>query len=177
MRVFLIAALGIAFCAPCLAQTADTDPATKDDVILYLQTMHTHDLIQRLMEVQSKGMQQMVHDQLAQGTGSVPADFDTRLKKAMDDLIKNIPVDEITQAMIPAYQKHFTHGDIAAMNAFYSSPIGQKVLQELPEVSQEGMQEAMPILKKYLSDWQSRMQEFKQQKNPAGTGKTAPAQN
>ena len=177
MRLLWIAALCFVLGAPCLAQTADTDPATKDDIILYLQTMHTNDLIQRLMEVQSKGMQQIVHDQLAEGKGGVSADFDTRLKKAMDDLINNIPIDEITEAMIPAYQKHFTHGDIIAMNAFYSSPIGQKALQELPEVSQEGMQAAMPILKKYLTDWQSRMQELKQQKNPTPSEKSAPAQN
>ncbi len=72
-------------------------------------------------------------------------------KKTMDELIRGMPVDEITEAMIPAYQKHFTKADIEAMNAFYSSPVGQKVLQELPAVMQEGAQAAMPIMSKYLS--------------------------
>jgi hypothetical protein len=61
--------------------------------------------------------------------------------------------------MIPSYQKHFTRGDIQAMNAFYSSPVGQKVLQELPDVTQEGMQAALPIISKYLSDWKERMEQ------------------
>lgn len=168
MRAFLIAILCLAFSAPAWAQTAATDPATKDDVILYFRTMRSYDMIQKMMEVQSKSMQQLFHDQLEK-ENAVPPDFDAHMKKAMDDLIKNMPVDDMIQAMIPSYQKHFTRGDIQAMNAFYSSPVGQKVLQELPVVSQEGMQAMMPILSKYLSEWKDRMaQEFKD------TGKISP---
>ena len=36
------------------------------------------------------------------------------MKKMMDELAKDMPVDEITEAMIPAYQAHFTHADIEA---------------------------------------------------------------
>ncbi len=41
------------------------------------------------------------------------------------------------------------------MNAFYSSPVGQKVLHELPAVMQEGNQAAMPIMSKYLGEWKN----------------------
>src|SRR5579863_8438472 len=86
----------------------------------------------------------------------------------MADLIKGMPSDQIVDAMTPTYQKHFTKGDIDAMNAFYSSPVGQKVLAELPSVLQEGNQAAMPILSKYLIDWKDRMQhEFEQTKETA----------
>jgi uncharacterized protein len=162
MRSFLTAAfcLILAIAVPCAAQNADTDPATKDDVILFFHTMHSHDMIEKIMQVQSQTMQQMFRDQLARDK-SIPPDFDTRWKKMMDQLIKGLPLDEMTEAMIPSYQNHFTRGDIAAMNAFYSSPVGQKVLQELPEVTQEGMKAMMPILTKYLNDWRDRMpQEF-----------------
>jgi uncharacterized protein len=164
MRSFLTAIfcliLVVVIGLPCAAQTADTDPATKDDIILFFRTMRSHDMVQKIMEVQSKAMQQLFRDQLAQDKG-VPTDFDKRWKKAMDGLIKGMPLDEMTQAMIPAYQNHFTHGDITAMNAFYASPVGQKVIQELPEVTQEGMKEMMPILSKYLSEWKDKLpQEF-----------------
>jgi hypothetical protein len=143
---------------PGLAQTAN-EPASKDDVILYLRTMHSHDMFQRIMEVQSQNMQQLFRDQLLKEKGSIPPEFDSHFKKAMDDLIKAMPIDEITQAMIPAYQKHFTKSDIDAMNAFYSSPVGQKVLQQLPVVMQEGSQAAMPILSRYITEWTDRMQQ------------------
>jgi hypothetical protein len=177
VKRFLLAALCLILAAPCLAQTADTDPATRDDVILYLQTMHSHDMVQRMMEVQSKAMQQMMRDQMPKEK-QLSANFNERMKKWMDDLIKNMPIDEMTQAMIPAYQKHFTHGDIEAMNTFYSSPVGQKVLQVLPEVSQEGMQEMMPILNKYLTGWKERMQQdLKPEMNSTNTQKDSPAKN
>jgi hypothetical protein len=173
MKRLLIAFACFAFFAPGLVQSglaqSANEPATRDDVILYLRTMHTHDLFQRTMEVQSQAMQQMMHDQMVQDKGSVPADFDARRKKLMDDLVKNMPVDEITNAMIPAYQNHFTKSDIEAMNAFYSSPVGQKVIEELPAVMQEGMQAAMPIMNNYLTEWKGRMQQEMQemQKTPS----------
>lgn len=158
MKIFWIAVLCLVVSAPALAQTAD-EPASRDDIMLYLRIMHSHDLMQKTMEVQSKSMQQLLLDQIAKEKGGIPPDFQAHMQKLMDELVKGMPVDEITQLMIPAYQKHFTKSDIEAMNAFYSSPVGQKVLEELPAVMQEGMQAAMPLMSKYLSEWQDRMKQ------------------
>lgn len=157
-----------------LAQTAD-EPASKDDVILYLRTMHSHDMFQRIMEVQCQNMQQLFRDQLLKEKGSVPPEFDAHFKKAMDDLVKGMPIDEITQAMIPAYQAHFTKSDIAAMNVFYASPVGQKVLQELPAVMQEGSQAAMPIISNYLTEWKARMDKEVKELEKSDSKTPAPA--
>jgi hypothetical protein len=180
MKRLLIALACLAFAVSgsvsSLAQNAD-EPASKDDVILYLRTMHSHDMFQKIMEVQCQNMQELFRDQLLKEKGSVPPEFDTRFKKAMDDLVKGMPIDQITQAMIPAYQQHFSKSDIAAMNAFYSSPVGQKVLQELPAVMQEGSQAAMPIMSNYLTEWKTRMdKEVKDlEKSDAKTPPPAPA--
>jgi len=143
MRTLLLATLCLALSAPVLAQNADTDTATRDDVILYLRTMRSHDMMQRLLEVQSQSMQTMMHDQLMKEKGTLPANFDSVMQKEMADLVKGMPADEI----------------IDAMNTFYASPVGQKVLEELPSVMQEGMQAAMPIMSKYLTEWKGRMQQ------------------
>jgi len=180
MKRVLLAFACLALSLPVLAQNAD-DPASRDDVILLLRTMHSHDLMQKMMAVQTQSMQQLIREQILKERGKLPADFDPQFKKAMQDLIKGMPADEIVEAMIPAYQKHFTHGDIEAMNTFYSSPAGQKVLEELPAVMQEGMQAAMPILTKYLSEWQEKVKrEFEPapKSSPASSGSsTPPAQN
>jgi hypothetical protein len=65
MKASLIATLWLIVSGVCFAQTADTDPATKDDVILYLQTMHTNDTMHKIMEVMSASMQQSMQDELA----------------------------------------------------------------------------------------------------------------
>jgi hypothetical protein len=171
MKHFLLAVICLALAAPALAQTAD-EPASRDDIILLLRTMHSHDFTQKIIAAQSAGMRELMRNQVMKEKGSVPADFDSHFDKEMDALLKGMPMDEMMQAMIPAYQKHFTHGDIEAMNAFYASPVGQKVLQELPAVMQEGMQEMMPILTKYVSDWKEHAQkemESAPAKTPAGS--------
>jgi uncharacterized protein len=172
MRMFWIATLFVALAAPALAQSVDNEPPSRDDIILYLRTMRTHDMMQRIMETQAGSMQQLLREMIAKEKGSVPADFDAHFKKSMDELIKGMPTDEIVESMIPSYQRHFTKTDITAMNAFYSSVVGQKVLEQLPAVIQEGNQAAMPILAKYISDWKEKMEsEFGQETSPA----TAPA--
>ena len=107
MKFLVIAFACFALTVSAAAQSAD-EPASRDDVILYLRTMHSHDVFERLMEVQSQSMQQMFRDQILKDKGTVPPDFNQHLRKMMDDLMKNMPIDEITQAMIPTYQKHFT---------------------------------------------------------------------
>jgi uncharacterized protein len=177
MKHFLIAAICLAFAAPALAQTtpAADEPASRDDIILLLRTMHSHDFMQKIMSAQSASMREMLHEEMTKN-GKAPADFDKRFAKAIDDLLKGMPMDEMMQVMIPAYQRHFTHGDIEAMNAFYSSPVGQKVIEELPAVTQEGMKEMMPIMLKYIDEWKERMQKD-MQTAPAKTSQTPPAQN
>jgi hypothetical protein len=178
MRAFLIAVLCVGLGATVVAQTTDNEPASRDDVILYLRTMHSHDMMQKMMEMQSQAMQRMMKDQVRKDGTTLPSDFDTRMNKKMDELVKNMPMDEITQAMIPAYQQHFTKGDIQAMNTFYSSPVGQKVLEELPAVMQQGMKAATPIISKYVSDWQERMQQElkKTEGDAAPASKASPSQ-
>lgn len=157
------------------AQGAD-EPASKDDILMYLRTMHSHDMLQKVMQVQVQSMRQLFHDMLEK-EGKLPADFDSRFNQVMEDLVKNMPMDELIQAMIPAYQKHFTKGDIEAMNTFYSSPVGQKVIEELPAVIQEGSQAAMPLMGKYVQDWRDRIDdEFGKPSKQPSSGKQ-PAKN
>jgi hypothetical protein len=175
MRRFLFAALCLILAVSSSAQTSDADPATKDDILQFFQTMHSGDLIQKLMEVQSQSTEQLIRDQMAKDRKG-PSEVDGRVREMMEELIKGMPVDEIMQAMVPAYQKHFTRGDIAAMNAFYSSTVGQKVLQELPVVTQEGTQAMMPILNKYLDHWRDQVEkEF--DNSPGATQDKKPIKN
>jgi uncharacterized protein len=175
MKRILILLACFACSLPALAQKAD-DPASKDDIILLLQTMHSHDMIERTAQAMIKPMQQMMHQQFATDKDKLPPDFESRTSKMYEDMFKSMPFDEIIQAMIPAYQKHFTHGDIEALNAFYSSPVGQKFLQESPEVTAEAMQDMVPIMTKWSQQWQERMhQEMKDMMEEGSPKKTGAA--
>jgi hypothetical protein len=53
------------------------------------------------------------------------------------------------QAMLPAYQHHFTHGEIQQLISFYSSPVGKKLLTEMPAILSEYMPAAMPVIQRW----------------------------
>jgi uncharacterized protein len=64
---------------------------------------------------------------------TVPQEFWTRFEKKMD-------MRELLERIIPVYDKYYSLEDLKAVNAFYESPVGQKVLSTLPQVMQESMQ-------------------------------------
>ncbi len=158
-RVFLMATLCSALIASGLAQTAADAPATKEDVERYFQAVHSHDMMLKMMEAMSKPMHQTTHEQCEKDKDKLPPDCEVRINKMLDGMMKEMPFDEMMQAMVPAYQKHFTKGDMDALIAFYSAPTGQKVLRELPAVTAEGMEAMMPIMRNSVEKMTERAQE------------------
>ena len=62
----------------------------------------------------------------------VPEEFWIKFQQKMD-------VNELLEKIIPLYDKYYTIEDLKAVNAFYGSPAGQKVLSTLPQIMQESM--------------------------------------
>jgi uncharacterized protein len=73
-----------------------------------------------------------------------------------------MPLDEMLDTIIPIYQRHLTRTDIEELIRFYSSPVGQKLLREQPQILQESMQAGAAIQRKrmdeYLAKVKKRMQ-------------------
>ena len=142
----------------CLAQmTAEDSPATSADVERYFQIVKSHDMMKKLMATMTQSMHQLVHEQYVKHQDELPADYESKLTAMMDDMFDKMPMDEMMQAMIPAYQKHLSKGDIDNLVAFYSSPTGEKVLREMPSMMAEAMQDMMPIMTKYTDSVQRRL--------------------
>ena len=160
MRRFVLAvALCLSFGFGAFAQqTADT-PATKEDIEKYFEVVHSRETVDKMMDAMLKPMHQMMHEEYLKDKDKLPDDFEQRMNKRMDDMMKNMPFDEMMQAMIPAYQKHFTKGDLDALLAFYSSPTGQKLQRELPTIMAESMQSMIPIMRKYVDKMQNELQQ------------------
>jgi len=161
MKRFLVAAiLCVSFAYSGLAQdTGANAPASREDVERYLQAVHSHDMMQKIMETMAKSMQQMTHERYLKDKDKLPPDFEARTNKMMNDMMKDMPFDEMMQAMVPTYQKHFTKGDIDALVAFYTSPTGQKLLRETPAITGEAMTAMMPILRQHMDAMSRRLQQ------------------
>jgi hypothetical protein len=159
-RILLALTACLVFALSGVAQQSPADaPATKEDVQKYLEVMHSREMMTKMMDAMSKPMHQMMHEQYLKDKDKLPADFEARMNKIMDDYMKNLPIEEMLQAMIPAYQKHLTKGDIDGLVAFYSSATGQKLIQELPAITAEAMQSMVPLMRKQIDVMSERMQE------------------
>lgn len=159
------------------AQTGPDAPASKEDVEAYLQVTHAREMTAKMVDAMVKPMHQMLHEEYLKNKDKLPADFEARTNKQLDELLKDMPFDEMFDAMVPSYQKHFTKGDLNALVTFYSSPTGQKILNQMPQIMAEAMQSMMPIMQKYIVTVQQHMQEevaqMLKQAAPRGE-KTAP---
>ncbi|MEI6178615.1 MAG: DUF2059 domain-containing protein [Verrucomicrobiota bacterium] len=63
---------------------------------------------------------------------SVPDSFWEKFQEKMD-------THELVEKIIPLYDKYYTLEDLKAINAFYESPVGKKILTTLPQIMQESM--------------------------------------
>jgi len=143
----------------CIAQTSDADsPATRDDIQRYLQVTRSHDMLNKVAIAMSQGLTQMFHEQYLKHKDELPPDYEAKMTERMNNMFENMPWDEMMDAMVPVYQRHFTRGDIDNLVGFYSSPTGEKLLREMPSIMADSMQAATPIMMKYMETVQKRLQ-------------------
>jgi len=142
-----------------IAQTADPDaPASKDDIDRYFEVVHSHDMLQKLAASMTQGIQAMVHQQYLTHKDELPPDYESKMNANITEMFEGMPWDEMMHVMAPVYQKHLTKGDIDNLVAFYSSPTGAKLLREMPDILREAMQNATPIMLKYVDTVKARVQ-------------------
>jgi hypothetical protein len=90
----------------------------------------------------------------------VPNATPDQLKKVdaiADSVSKDFPLQEMVDAVVLIYQKHLTRSDLQAILAFYSSPVGQKLLKEQPAMMTEGMQAGQQVMMKRLPEINERI--------------------
>ena len=159
-RLFVIATVFLVCASAGRAQqTASDSPATKEDIQRYFDVMHSREMMTKMVDAMTKPMHQMIHEQFMKDKDKLPPDFEERMNRMMDDNMRAFPWEEMLQAMVPVYQKHFTKGDVDALVAFYSAPTGQKMLREMPAIMAEAMESMMPLLRKQIDAMQQRMQQ------------------
>jgi uncharacterized protein len=149
----------IIFTATAFAQqaaVANTVPS-KDDVLRFMDLMQVRARMEQLVEGMKKGMKTGAEAgfklKLPAATPEQLAKFDS----VTETVFKDFPIDEIIDAMVPIYQKHLTKADLEAVIAFYSSPVGQKLLKEQPAMMAEGMQVGQDIMLHKLPDIEERL--------------------
>jgi len=103
-----------------------------------------------------------------------------RVRKISEESMKDFPVDAMLDDMVPVYQKYLTQTDVDAMIAFYSSPTGKKLMQDMPQMMQEAQQASSERMQMHMAaamqriDTMMKEEEQKQQSSPAPSPQSKP---
>lgn len=140
-------------------QSDDSNAPDRADVLKFMDLVHMKAQMIQVLEAMTKqvrfGAEQGFKNKVPNATPEQLAKVD----QLFDGVFSDLPLDDMIDAIIPIYQKHLTKGDLVAITAFYSSPVGQKVLKEMPAIMSEAMDAGGEIGKKMFS---ARSQEFDQ---------------
>jgi hypothetical protein len=106
-------------------------------VLSFSQTQTKEKDITRLVEIMNmKSLAVQIFDmlipQLAQLVPSVP-------QNVWDLFREKIDIDDFIKLHVAIYDRHFTHEEIKELIRFYESPIGRRVIEETPAMTEESM--------------------------------------
>ena len=160
-----ISKIAVMLCLFSLAGVAQTNDAassvpSKGEVLKFMEVLRIRSQLAQYFDGVAKqaklGAEQGFKSKVPNAT---PAQM-TAVDEFAENLFKNMPVDEMVDAMVPIYQKHLTKEDMDGILAFYASPVGQKLQREQPAMMQEGMQVGGEIGRRRLGDMMQQMDEF-----------------
>src|SRR5579862_7862985 len=111
-------------------------PPTRAQVMRFMEVMQVRERTQSILQTEQEQVKTVTHDMLKKtrpdATPEQQARFEKVVESALTEIFANYPIDDVLRDMIPLYQSHFTESDLDQIIAFYSSPVGQKILREMP---------------------------------------------
>lgn len=119
----------IAPATPSTSRASATPPTTDKDQALKRAE------IRRLIEL--TGAAKVSVDVMRQLIAPIRASFPNVPEQFWDDFLKQVNADDLIDLVVPVYDKYYSLQDIHDLIAFYQSPVGQKTIQVLPQLSAE----------------------------------------
>lgn len=168
LLVFMAAAVPV-YAQQSVAEAAAQAKAKSEglaaDAPTHDQIMKLVDLLQirRNMALMMDGMKQAMKQGAEQAfRDRVPNPTQKQLEALngmVDDMMADMPLDEMVEGMVPIYRRHLSRTDVDEIIRFYSSSVGQKLLREQPQMIQEGMQVGMEIQQKRMDQMMAKIRE------------------
>jgi hypothetical protein len=125
MNHLKIKALGILFCLFTLHANAQIEPQFEKDIRKLIELSGSVGSAGQLMDRMIENYKKILPD--------VPDAFWAGIRE-------EISAEALVDKIVPIYARHYTHDDIKQLIAFYESPIGKKLQEKTPIITQESMQ-------------------------------------
>ncbi len=132
----LIASLAL----PLLARAGEAERKATIELMQAIMPQESYDLM--LVK-----LTQAIRSSIGQGNENLPADFDKRMHDAIIDIM---PYNEVLNMTADIYGKRFTVDEIKQIGAFYRTPVGRKLMKDLPDISAESMERTSKLLQTRL---------------------------
>jgi hypothetical protein len=152
-------------CASMAAQQAPAPDAapSKEDVLKLFQVLQVEQQTRAVLANTEDQVKSMTREMIMKKSPNASSDQLTQLEGMMDTMFKEYPIEGILDDMVPVYQKHLMKSDIDGLVTFYSSPLGQKVLREMPAMTNEAMQVSYAHIQKNMEQMMKKVDERVQQ--------------
>ena len=153
---------------PATAQT-QMDAATKEDVEQMLQLTGTRERMQVTFAAMAQQVGSSAADTYKRNHPDASPEKVQHAAEAAGEraqqAFKALPADELVDAMVPIYQRYLTHSDVRAINEFYASPTGQKLLKDSTPMMLEAMKAAQAIVQKHMPEIEEQAEKAAQEAN------------
>jgi hypothetical protein len=155
---FAIAIFSLTLSLPLFAQDAASavDQSTRDEVVRFMDLLQVRSRMTTIldsMRVQQKRLaEQSLKQEKPNATPQEIQRADQVVDTALNTTLSGQTIDEMINALVPIYQRHFSKADLDGILAFYTSPVGQKLQNEQPAIMQESMQATTDIISRKLPE-------------------------
>lgn len=134
MKIFLVSLVFVlSFSGSCHADSGVRDSLEKMFELTDMQAMLDN----------SYAQMDQIFSQMAKET-NISDDkkpiYEKHRKKIRAMIVESMSWDKIKEPIIKAYSQVYTKAEVDELNAFYQSPIGQKMIKKMPELMQVSMQ-------------------------------------
>jgi len=135
------------------------DAPTRDQVMKLLDLLQIRKSMSLMMDGMKQAMKQGAQETFRERVPNPTPKQLEALNGMVDDLMADMPLDEMIEAMVPIYRRHLSKSDVDEVIRFYSSAVGQKLLREQPQMIQEGMQAGGEIQRKRMDQMMAKIRE------------------
>jgi len=135
------------------------DAPTRDQVMKLLDLLQIRKSMSLMMDGMKQAMKQGAQETFRERVPNPTPKQLEALNGMVDDLMADMPLDELIEAMVPIYRRHLSKSDVDEVIRFYSSAVGQKLLREQPQMIQEGMQAGLEIQQKRMDQMMAKIRE------------------
>lgn len=148
------------------------DPAKEKDIRRLLDVLGTRALFEQSFTEMNKNMRPMLENTLPAGEYR-PKLIDAFFAKFQS----KVDVQQLLDIAVPIYDRYLSHEDIKGLINFYQTPLGQKTVKALPQITVEvmgqsqkmgedlGRQAMLEVLAEH-PDFEKAMEEAQKSKQP-----------